>query len=168
MHFKHKRYDLWSVLLDRVKSLKMYRNLNPGLLPWNAVFNKSNSWGVVVKRDSEQCNCFGCNRWSQSCHIGDFFSPPLEIISHETISTFFMSNERWLQRNWRQSCKRVRKKDHWRHERQNIISCRTTEHVSASMRSLCNWKQYLVESEEQWSDTLLAYQQKQLLQNIGA
>lgn len=29
------------------------------------------------------------------------FSPPLEIISHETGSTFFMSSGQWLQRNLR-------------------------------------------------------------------
>lgn len=30
-----------------------------------------------------------------------FFSPLLEIISHKTVSTFFMSNGQWLQRNWK-------------------------------------------------------------------
>lgn len=65
-----------------------------------------------------------------------FFSPLLEIISHMTISTFFMSNGQWLQRNWKAEVQESEKTE-LIHERQNInISCITTEHVSASVKSL--------------------------------
>lgn len=91
------------MLQDRVDSLKIHRKISPVLKEWNAMFNKTE----LLK----SCLCKGILKYAVALAEADgvnhaifeiFFSSLLEaIISHKTISTFFMSNGQWLQRNWK-------------------------------------------------------------------
>lgn len=132
-----------NVLWDRVNSLKRQTKISPAVEEQNAMFNKSKL--LKSCHCKEILKCAKALAEADGIHHAIFknFSPLLEIISHKTISTFFMSNGQWLQRHWRVEVRESEKRKLTTHERQNInISCTITEHVSASMRSLFNWKKY--------------------------
>lgn len=70
----------------------MYRKISPALEEWNAMFNKSELLKSCHCKKIPKCAITLVEADGVNYAILEIFSPPLEIISHKTVSTFFMSN----------------------------------------------------------------------------
>lgn len=86
---------------DRVNSLKIYRKISPALGERNAMFNKSELLKSFHCKEILKCAIALAEADGVNHAILKIFFTSLEIISHKNISTFFMSNGQWLQRNRR-------------------------------------------------------------------
>lgn len=88
------------MLWDRLNSLKIHGKISPALEEWNAMFNKSELLKSCHCKEILKCVITYLKQMELiMLYLRIFFSFPLEIISHKTVSTFFMSNGQWLQRN---------------------------------------------------------------------